>query len=250
MQASTITRNVLRNHWLPVSPAMIAAWWPGASFPLALSLQLVVGDARGVPLAASIKKKAQTRGRAGFALQAPGRLPLPVGTAVLRFKKTGPASLEMHVRLPGTALPAGRGSGGGNGPGGGAAAPAASAAPAATDDDDGGTEDCAPPLAGAAAPPVQQQLVTEEETNAAPAASMQLPAPSGGQPPAATTGAAGSGAPAPSAVLLCPWLRRRRQPRSACLRLRRRHPPPAVRRRSLRWHWQRLRRRRCATQTH
>lgn len=104
MQASTITRNVLRNHWLPVSPAMIAAWWPGASFPLALSLQLVVGDARGAPLAASIKKKAQTGGRAGFALQAPGRLPLPVGTAVLRFKKTGPASLEMHVRLPGTAL--------------------------------------------------------------------------------------------------------------------------------------------------
>lgn len=85
-----------RNCQWPVPRGLAAKWFPGATLPLNLSVKLVVdGQARLPAVKGQIK---QTKGNLYLATQAAKSL--AVGSKVLRYKRPGPDSLEVHATEP------------------------------------------------------------------------------------------------------------------------------------------------------
>lgn len=151
---------------IPIPRAMVESWWPGAQFPLAVSLATAVGgQARGGgALQASVRRHGRDQGHQ-YILRFSGALPLAVGSPITHFKRAGPAAVELHASEP--ASGGGGGSdGGGSGSGGAAAAGAGGRALQLV---------AAPPPANAQPAAIQRQplllprqgpqLVTEQEAS-------------------------------------------------------------------------------------
>ncbi|KAI8468161.1 MAG: hypothetical protein J3K34DRAFT_428041, partial [Monoraphidium minutum] len=105
--ANTFSAAVRRYCRLALPAAMVAACWPGASFPLPLSVATVVGSTpRGAALQGELRQR-DGNSRLRYCLHTPGHpLPLAVGAAITRFRRAAPGAIEVHATEPAAATAA------------------------------------------------------------------------------------------------------------------------------------------------